>query len=124
VESYLDHHADKLARRFDAGSYVVLSEAMNHHDVGRGRGGLAAALGRVRCKVAIAGIDSDRLYPLYLQQEMAELLPGRPEVTVVHSMYGHDAFLIESDAVGVFIRSALEDDEAGAGADAAAERAG
>ena len=45
VESYLDHHADKLARRFDAGTYVVLSEAMNHHDVGRGRGGLAAALG-------------------------------------------------------------------------------
>ncbi len=119
VESYLDHHADKLARRFDAGSYVVLSEAMNHHDVGRGRGGLTAALGRVRCRVAIAGIDSDRLYPLYLQQEMAELLPGRPEVTVVHSMYGHDSFLIESEAVGAFIRAALEEDEA-----AAEERAG
>jgi homoserine O-acetyltransferase len=112
VESYLDHHADKLARRFDAGSYVVLSEAMNHHDVGRGRGGLAEALGRVRCKVSIAGIDSDRLYPLYLQQEMAELLPGRPDVTVVHSMYGHDSFLIESEAVGAFIRKALEDDDA------------
>jgi homoserine O-acetyltransferase/O-succinyltransferase len=125
VESYLDHHADKLARRFDAGSYVVLSEAMNHHDVGRGRGGLVAALGQVRCKMAIAGIDSDRLYPLYLQQEMADLLPGRPEVTVVHSLYGHDSFLIESDAVGAFIRAALDDeaaddDEPGA----AEERAG
>jgi homoserine O-acetyltransferase len=118
VESYLDHHADKLARRFDAGSYVVLSEAMNHHDVGRGRGGLAAALGQVRCRVAIAGIDSDRLYPLYLQQEMAELLPGQPEVTVVHSLYGHDSFLIESEAVGAFIRAALEDEAA------AEERAG
>jgi homoserine O-acetyltransferase len=120
VESYLDHHADKLARRFDAGSYVVLSEAMNHHDVGRGRGGLAAALARVRCKVSIAGIDSDRLYPLYLQQEMAELLPGRPDVTVIHSLYGHDSFLIESEAVGAFIRKALEDDGAGT----AEERAG
>jgi homoserine O-acetyltransferase len=119
VESYLDHHADKLARRFDAGSYVVLSEAMNHHDVGRGRGGLPAALGRVRCKVALAGIDSDRLYPLYLQQEMAELLPGRPAVTVVHSLYGHDSFLIESEAVGAFIRAALEDEPG-----AAEERAG
>ncbi len=110
VESYLDHHADKLARRFDAGSYIALSEAMNHHDVGRGRGGVAAALARVRCKVSIAGIDSDRLYPLYLQQEMAELLPGRPDVTVIHSLYGHDSFLIESEAVGAFIRKALEDD--------------
>jgi homoserine O-acetyltransferase len=122
VESYLDHHADKLARRFDAGSYVVLSEAMNHHDVGRGRGGLAAALGGVRCKVSVAGIDSDRLYPLRLQQELVELLPGAPELTVIHSMYGHDSFLIESDAVGAFIRAALEDGESGAGA--AEERAG
>lgn len=122
VESYLDHHADKLARRFDAGSYVVLSEAMNHHDVGRGRGGLADALARVRCKMAIAGIDSDRLYPLYLQQEMAELLPGRPEVTVIHSLYGHDSFLIESEAVGAFIRAALDDGQGDAAA--AEERAG
>jgi len=121
VESYLDHHADKLARRFDAGSYVVLSEAMNHHDVGRGRGGLAAALARVRCKVAVAGIDSDRLYPLRLQQELCELLPCRPELKVISSLYGHDSFLIESEAVGAFIRAALEDDEGGA---AAEERVG
>ena len=40
VESYLDHHGGKLARRFDAGSYVVLTEAMNSHDVGRDRGGV------------------------------------------------------------------------------------
>jgi len=120
VESYLDHHADKLARRFDAGSYVVLSEAMNHHDVGRGRGGLAHALGGVRCTVALAGIDSDRLYPLYQQREIAALLPGGPEVTVIESLYGHDSFLIESEAVGAFIRAALED----GGGVRAEERAG
>jgi homoserine O-acetyltransferase len=123
VESYLDHHADKLARRFDAGSYVVLSEAMNHHDVGRGRGGLAAALGGVRCTVAVAGIDSDRLYPLYLQREIAELLPGRAEVTVIEALYGHDSFLIESEAVGAFIRAALDGGERGTGG-VAEERAG
>jgi homoserine O-acetyltransferase len=121
VESYLDHHADKLARRFDAGSYVVLSDAMNHHDVGRGRGGLGAALARVRCKLAVAGIDSDRLYPLRLQRELCDLLPGQPELTVISSLYGHDSFLIESEAVGAFIRAALEDEEGGV---AAEERAG
>jgi homoserine O-acetyltransferase len=124
VESYLDHHADKLARRFDAGSYIALSEAMNHHDVGRGRGGLAAALGRVKCKVWIAGIDSDRLYPLHLQYEMAALLPGQPEVTVVHSLYGHDSFLIEGEQVGAFLRKALEDGGVGEGIAASEERAG
>lgn len=63
VESYLDHHAAKLVRRFDAGSYVVLTEAMNAHDVGRGRGGVARALRRADMPALIAGIDSDRLYP-------------------------------------------------------------
>ena len=42
IESYLQHHGEKLAQRFDPNSYVLLSEAMNHHDVGRGRGGIAA----------------------------------------------------------------------------------
>ena len=47
VESYLEYHGEKLAPRFDANTYIVLSQAMNHHDVGRGRGGIAAALARI-----------------------------------------------------------------------------
>ena len=63
VQSYLEHHGGKLARRFDAGTYVVLTDAMNSHDVGRGRGGVAAALARVTVPVIVGGIDSDRLLP-------------------------------------------------------------
>jgi homoserine O-acetyltransferase len=108
VESYLDHHADKLVRRFDANSYLVLSRAMDHHDVGRGRGGIEAALGRVSAAPTIVSVDSDRLYPPRLQQEIAAALPGRPEVQTVRSLYGHDAFLIESGQVGVYVEAALK----------------
>ncbi len=111
VESYLEHQADKLARRFDANSYLVLSEAMNHHDVGRGRGGLASALAQVKARVSVAGISSDRLYPLYQQEQIAALVPDRPRVRVIHSPYGHDSFLIESEAVGSFISGALRSGE-------------
>ena len=107
VESYLDYHGEKLVRRFDANTYLVLSEAMNHHDVGRGRGGVAAALQRVKAEMVVAGIDSDRLYPLRLQEELAELLPRRPKLHVITSIYGHDAFLVEAEAVGRIIREAL-----------------
>jgi homoserine O-acetyltransferase len=108
VQSYLDHHAAKLARRFDAGSYVALSDAMSTHDVGRGRGGVAAALTSTPVPTVVAGIDSDRLYPLWQQQLMADLLPGCPGLDVVESIHGHDGFLIEADAVNALVRKALE----------------
>ena len=60
VESYLDHHATKLANRFDPNSYVVLTEAMNSHDIGRGRGGVAAALRRFDGHLHVAAVSSDR----------------------------------------------------------------
>lgn len=107
VESYLEYHGDKLAERFDANTYRVLSEAMNHHDVGRGRGGLAPALARITAKVTIAGITSDRLYPLRLQHELADHIPTAHGVTIIDSLVGHDGFLVETEAVGKLIRSCL-----------------
>lgn len=108
VESYLDHHADKLVGRFDANSYLILSRAMDHHDVGRNRGGIPAALARVTAASTVIAVDSDRLYPPRLQREMADLLPGSPELQIVHSLYGHDAFLIEAGQVGDCIEAALK----------------
>jgi homoserine O-acetyltransferase len=99
VESYLDHHAVKLVRRFDAGSYVTLVRAMNSHDVGRGRGGVSAALRRVTARTLVAGVDSDRLYPLYQQAEIAHGIPGGEQLRVISSPHGHDAFLIEADQI-------------------------
>jgi homoserine O-acetyltransferase len=107
VESYLEHHGDKLTHRFDPNSYLVLSEAMNSHDVGRGRGGVTAALARVTAAVAVAGIDSDRLYPIGLQDELARQLPGGGAPTVIASQFGHDGFLLEADQVATVVSAAL-----------------
>ena len=107
VESYLEYHGEKLARRFDANTYILLSRVMNHHDVGRGRSGIAAALGRITGRVTLAGISSDRLYPMRLQEELAELIPNNSGVHVIDSMSGHDAFLTEHEAVGKIIAGAL-----------------
>lgn len=103
VESYLDFHGNKFTRRFDANSYLVLTEAMNSHDVGRGRGSAAAALARIEAKSLVVGIDSDRYFPLAGQVEIAASLRHSvhgDDPVLLHSEYGHDAFLIEDDAVG------------------------
>ena len=107
IESYLEYHGEKLARRFDANTYVVLSRVMNHHDVGRGRSGVRAALGRITGRVTLAGISSDRLYPMRLQEELAELIPNNSGLHVIDSMSGHDAFLTEHETVGKIIAGAL-----------------
>ncbi len=106
VESYLDHHATKLAGRFDPNSYLVLTEAMNSHDVGRGRGGVAAALQRFEGRLDVVAVSTDRLYPVRLSEEVARARPDT-ELSVIDSRHGHDGFLIETARVGGIIRAAL-----------------
>jgi homoserine O-acetyltransferase len=108
VQSYLEHQGAKLVDRFDPGSYVVLTDSLSSHDVGRGRGGVPAALRHCQVPVIVGGITSDRLYPLRLQEELAELLPGCTGLNVVDSVYGHDGFLIEFEAVSDLIRQTLK----------------
>lgn len=112
VQSYLDHHAAKLTGRFDAGSYVVLTQTMNTHDLGRDRGGVAAALASITVPAVVGGIDSDRLYPLRLQAEIAAGLPNCAGLDVIESLYGHDGFLIEAHSVGDLVRRGLALSEA------------
>ncbi|GAX55272.1 homoserine O-acetyltransferase [Streptomyces olivochromogenes] len=104
VESYLDHHAAKLVRRFDAGSYVTLAQAMNSHDIGRDRGDTRTALRRVTARTLVAGVDSDRLYPPSQQAELAAAIPAADRLRLIESPYGHDGFLIETGQVAALVR--------------------
>lgn len=107
VASYLEHHGTKLVQRFDANSYLVLTSAMDTHDVGRGRGGVDQALARITARTIVAGIDSDRLYPLGQQQVLAEGIPRSKELAVVNSLHGHDGFLVELAQVGALATQLL-----------------
>jgi homoserine O-acetyltransferase len=57
--------------------------------------------------VVVAGIDTDRLYPLELQRELVEAIPNAQELNLVESNFGHDAFLIEIDAIAPLITKTL-----------------
>ncbi len=112
VERYLEHHGHKLVRRFDANSYLVLAKAMDLHDLGRGRGGVAHALERLTAPVLVMGISSDVLYPPYQQRALVDLLRGggtSAGYVELESPHGHDAFLIEHAQVGAAVREFLND---------------
>lgn len=112
VESYLDYHAQKLIDRFDANSYIVLTEAMNSHDVGRGRGGVESALAGMTVPVVVAAVTSDRLYPVALSEEIVAASPTAEGVYLISSDLGHDGFLAESAQVAAVLATALRPHEA------------
>ncbi|MCC6410656.1 MAG: alpha/beta fold hydrolase, partial [Saprospiraceae bacterium] len=95
ASSYQQYQGEKLSRRFNAFSYYRLSQAMDSHHVGRGRGSVENALSRVRAKTLVLGIESDVLFPVQEQQYLASHIPGA-HYEGIQSAYGHDGFLIET----------------------------
>lgn len=106
VQSYLSHQGDKLVRRFDAGSYVALLDAMDAHDVGDGRGGAAAALRSFAGALVGVGIPGDLLYPPDVVRSWTEAAGA--DYREIGSMHGHDAFLLEPEQVGGILTEAME----------------
>jgi len=66
VEGYLNYQGDKFRRRFDPLAYVRLTQLLDSHDLGRGRGSgdYRDALKRIKQPTLVVGIDSDLLYPV------------------------------------------------------------
>ena len=110
VESYLNYHGEKLARRFDTNSYLVISKAMDLHDVGWGRQSIERALRGVEMPCLAVGVSSDMLYPAYQQRQIAEAFTsaGAPATYLeIDSPHGHDAFLMETEQMGSAIHAFL-----------------
>jgi homoserine O-acetyltransferase/O-succinyltransferase len=111
VERYLDHHGDKLVRRFDANSYAVIGKAMDLHDVGRNRNGVVEAMRRIEVPALVVGIWSDVLYPNYQQRQICEMLSSQGTSATyfeIDSHHGHDAFLINLDQINTPLRNFLD----------------
>ncbi|WP_257182946.1 homoserine O-acetyltransferase MetX [Corynebacterium cystitidis] len=107
VQSYLDYQGDKLVERFDAGSYVTLTDALNRHDIGRDRGGLNRALASSMVPTMIVGVDTDILYPYHQQEHLSRNIGNLLAMAKIVSPVGHDAFLVETRQMDRILRNFL-----------------
>jgi homoserine O-acetyltransferase/O-succinyltransferase len=112
VENYLHYQGDSLVRRFDANSYLLLSRAMDLHDIGYQRGGIAAAITRTSsaARTLVIGISSDLLFPTRLQRETVAAFQQQNRAARYHELespWGHDAFLIEYERLTTAIADFL-----------------
>ncbi len=111
-ESYQHYQGEKLAKRFNAFSYYFLSKAMDAHNVGRGRKSTEDALGKIKAKTLVVGIESDILFPLVEQQRLARHIPAA-HYKAIHSPYGHDGFLLEFEQIENCIKEFLLTEKTG-----------
>lgn len=102
--SYQRYQGQKLVNRFNAYSYVVLSNAMDSHNVGRGKISVEKALRTIQARTLIIGISSDILFPPHEQEFLARNIPGS-KFQLIDSFYGHDGFLIETKKLTDIISS-------------------
>ena len=109
VQRWLEHHGAALAARFDAATYRTLLDAMDAHDVARGRGerdAVLAALGAATGRLFAVGVPGDLLYSDAVVEAWGRAAGAA--LRTLRSPYGHDAFLLEPAQVGAILRDALD----------------
>lgn len=104
--SYIRYQGEKLVNRFDSHCYYKLLDALDTHNIGRNRGSIEKALGRIKSKTLCIGINSDVFIPVSEQQLLNTYLPNS-NYKEIKSRFGHDAFLIEIDQIQKIIQPLL-----------------
>jgi homoserine O-acetyltransferase len=97
VEDYLHHKGRHFVKRFDANSYLYITNAMDSYDFARGKD-MHQAFAGLKAKVLLMGFKSDWLYPISQSREIARACKQAGVDTTyceIDSSYGHDAFLLE-----------------------------
>ncbi len=108
ASSYIIYQGDKLANRFNAFSYWLLTKSMDSHNISRGRGGdTAKVLQQMKQRCLIIGVNSDILCPLEEQRFITTHMPNATFIAI-DSAYGHDGFMVESDKISHYLKLWLE----------------
>lgn len=107
AESYQRYQGEKLRKRFNAFSYYALSKGMDSHNLGRNRGSVEEALARITAKTMVMAVDSDLLFPPAEQQFIVDHVAGA-KLETIHSLYGHDGFLLEFDKISELITAFVQ----------------
>ncbi len=95
ASSYQNYQGEKLVKRFNAYSYVILSKAMDSHNVSRERASAESALALIQSNTLVISVSSDILFPPSEQQFIAQHIPNAV-YEIIDSLYGHDGFLLET----------------------------
>ena len=107
AHSYQQYQGEKLRRRFNAMSYYRLSEAVDSHNIARGRGSIAEALSKIEARTLVVAISSDILFPPEAHTPLREHIRD-VEYHLIESEFGHDGFLVEHEKLNTIIQNFIK----------------
>lgn len=114
IMAYFDYNADKFCNYFDANSYLVLTQSMDLFNIIKTFASSKDCFSKIIAKTLVVSVDSDTLFTPQQQQELfAALQDADVDCSYIHhqSQYGHDAFLVETDAFTHYIGGVLNENQ-------------
>ena len=110
IESYLRHQGATFNLRFDANSYLVITKAIDHFDLGQHYGGLTKAFENVKSRCLVISYTSDWLYPTHHSKLIVKsMMKAGVNVSFseISTQKGHDAFLLEDKYLSGYVKAFL-----------------
>lgn len=104
--TYQRYQGRKLVDRLDAYSYCAILQAFDTHNVGRGRGGITAALSRLTMPTLVVGLSTDIIFTPQEMRQLAARIP-RSIYREISSPFGHDGFLVEAQQLNSILNPFL-----------------
>ncbi len=98
VEDYFDAIGEKFVARFSTAAYLRLSESIDLQRV---------APDSIRVPTDLVGVTQDQIVPVADLRVLAAAISAPCRLHQIDSLYGHDAFLKEVDAMREIIAAAL-----------------
>ncbi|WP_223789841.1 alpha/beta fold hydrolase [Marinicella meishanensis] len=100
MASYLDHHGQRFAARFCARRYAQLSQSIDYHQVD---------VASIQADTLLIGFTSDQMVPTDQLQQLHQALRSRSRLHLINSIYGHDGFLLEAEALNCIFNTFFEE---------------
>lgn len=106
VESWLNHHGEKLHSRFQLSAYKMMNQLLKTIDITRNKESFEKIIEAVDANIYIIGINSDLFFTANENRETyQEIKKFKNNVfySEIDSQHGHDAFLMEYEQLNTLL---------------------
>lgn len=107
VESWLQHHGEKLKERFQLKAYKLMNHLLKTTNVFKEYKRSVEFYSKIKANICLVSIDSDYFFTAKeIKETHSKLINNKVKATYneIQSIHGHDAFLIEYEQLNKILK--------------------